>query len=258
MPDSIFEPDGELWMPTEYAVGPWDPNALHGGAPAALFAHLIGAVEAPTAMDVARVTIELLRPVPRSPLAVAVSVIRPGRKVQLLEATMLAGDTEVARATALRIRRAEMAVPEKAQDNDPPPAPPEEAEDLSQAPWVGFGRAHEIRCAEGRLGEGPTRTWFRLRYPIVPGTILAPLERVMAAADFGNGVSSALGFLDYLFINPDLTVYLNRQPEGDWVGLDARTHVEPTGIGLAQSRLLDRRGAVGRAVQSLLIDPRQS
>ena len=258
MPDSIFERDADHWVPTEHAVGPWDPNALHGGAPASLFAHLFNSVEAPAPMDVARITVELLRPVPRSPLAVAVRVARPGRKVQLLEATMTAGDTDVARATAVRLRRAEMTVPERALDADPPPAPPEDATDLSRGPWVGFGRAHEIRIAEGRLGEGPTRCWFRLRYPVVGGTTPAPLERVMAASDFGNGISTALGFMDYVFINPDLTVYLHRQLEGEWVCLDARTSVEPSGIGMATSRLLDRRGAIGRAVQSLLIDPRPS
>ena len=127
---------------------------------------------------------------------------------------------------------------------------------MSRGPWVGFGKAHEIRLSEGWLGAGPTRCWFRLRHPLVPGEDPSPLSRVMAAADFGNGISSHLDFREHAFINPDLTVHLNRQPEDEWICLDARTEYGPNGIAVASSRLLDRRGDIGRSTQALLIDRR--
>jgi hypothetical protein len=102
---------------------------------------------------------------------------------------------------------------------------------------------------------GPATDWIRLRVPLVAGEETAPLCRVAAAADFGNGVSWVLHRLDgYAFINPDLTIALHRHPDGEWVCLDAATYVGPHGVGLAESQLFDERGLVGRAVQSLLIE----
>jgi acyl-CoA thioesterase len=79
---------------------------------------------------------------------------------------------------------------------------------------------------------------------------------VLAVADSGNGVSSALDFSAWAFVNTDLTVHLHRMPAGEWVCLDAATAVEPYGVGLAESRLLDRDGPLGRGAQALFVGPR--
>jgi hypothetical protein len=96
--------------------------------------------------------------------------------------------------------------------------------------------------------------WFRLRVPVVAGETPTPLQRVTAAADFGNGVSAALARGEYLFINPDLSIHLHRYPAGEWIGLDATTAAEPVGVGLAVSRLHDEQGPIGMSLQSLLVD----
>ena len=96
--------------------------------------------------------------------------------------------------------------------------------------------------------------WFRLRVPVVGGEEPSPLQRVLVAADFGNGISSVLDYERFVFINPDLTIYLHRLPIGEWVCLEAVSRVEPQGIGLAESRLWDERGLIGRSLQSLLVD----
>ena len=102
---------------------------------------------------------------------------------------------------------------------------------------------------------GPATDWIRLRVPIIEGEAVSPLSRVAAAADFGNGISWVLSRLDgWGFINPDLTIYLHRLPIGEWVCLEAVSRVEPQGIGLAESRLWDERGLIGRSLQSLLVD----
>jgi hypothetical protein len=120
---------------------------------------------------------------------------------------------------------------------------------------VGFWRAVELRYERGDWTKpGPGAVWFRLRQPIVAGEEPSPLQRVAAAADFGNGISAALERGAYLFINPDLTVYLHRSPVGEWVGLDAVTAVEAMGTGLAAATLHDERGVIGRSLQSLLVD----
>ena len=117
-------------------------------------------------------------------------------------------------------------------------------------------QAVDIRFVGGRFDRrGPATGWFRLRYPVVAGEEVSPVQRVVAAADFGNGISAELDFRTDLFINPDLTVSLTRPPEGEWVCLDARTRFGSPGIGSAESVLWDERGRIGRSVQNLLVEP---
>jgi hypothetical protein len=114
----------------------------------------------------------------------------------------------------------------------------------------------EIRFVKGKFAEpGPATVWIRLRQPVVAGEQPSALQRVAAAADFGNGVSAVLDFTRWVFINPDLTIYLNRHPVGEWVCLDARTDVDGHGVGMAHSRLHDELGPIGRSAQSLLLEP---
>jgi hypothetical protein len=115
-----------------------------------------------------------------------------------------------------------------------------------------------MRFTDGFFGDpGPATVWMRLRQPVVVGEEPTPAQRMMAVADFGNGVSSVLPWDRYLFINPDLSVHVSRLPVGEWVCLDSRTFPTPeSGVGLAESALYDEKGRIGRAVQSLLLDRR--
>ena len=261
MADAIFVPEGERFVPTELARGPWTPEAQHGGPPAALLARCLDRAEGGAGMMVARLTVELLRPVPVAPLDVTVSVARPGRKVQLLAGSLRAGGVEVARATALRIRRADLPLPPSLR-SAPGPRPSQAGAD-SASPWAGLidypafhSQGVEHRFVAGSFAEpGPATDWIRLRVPLVAGEETAPLARVAAVADFGNGISWVLNRNDgWQFINPDLTMYLHRLPVGEWVCLDAVTMVEPHGVGMAESRLWDERGPLGRSLQTLLLD----
>jgi acyl-CoA thioesterase len=257
--DALFEREGDHYRPTDLSRGPWDPDALHGGPVAALVA---GAVEdcVPPAegFQVARLTVELVRPVPVAPLSVRARTTRPGRKIRLVEVSVAAGDVEVTRAVALLIRSTSLSLP------GPPPAeevvaPPERgvASATIRDAYVGFhnGAVDMAFVAGGFAEAGPATVWVRLRQPVVAGEPPSPLQRVAAAADFGNGVSRELDFGRWLFINPDLTIYLRRYPEGEWVCLDARTRNADTGMGLAESALYDERGLIGRSLQALLVEP---
>jgi hypothetical protein len=260
VPEAIYLPDGpDRFEPTELSRGPWDPNAQHGGAPAALIARAIERVESAVPMDVVRITYEFLRPVPLTPLDLRTRVLRDGKRVQLVEAQLHAGELEVARASALRIRRDAVAAP----DGDPePPAhgmpsegallePPGER-DPSFA-W----HAMEIRFVLGTFWDvGPAFAWFRLRCPLVAGEESSPLQRIAAAGDFGNGIATAVSWATHVFINPDLTLYVERLPDGEWVGLDAVTRVGDAGTGVSDSALYDERGRVGRAQQGLYVAER--
>jgi hypothetical protein len=261
----LFEIDGSSVRATELSRGPWDERHCHGGPVAALLARaVLGADDSADLWQVSRLTIELTRPVPvLAPMSVSVTVERPGRKVSLVAAVLRDGEVEVARVRALRIRRLDLDLPEDANlAVDQLLAPPDTAAS-ERAQWavrdqVAFhADACEHRFVEGSwMQPGPVGAWIRLLFPVVDGETPSGLERVAAAADFGNGISGSLDYEQYVFINPDLTVRLLRPPVGEWVGMRTSSYYGPTGSGMAESALFDADGRVGRSCQSLFVDPR--
>ncbi len=264
MPDALFEPDGPLLVPTALTVGPWDPGSQHGGAPSALLARAVESEPAPEPVQLARLTVELLRPVPLTPLQVSCEVVRPGRKVQLVRAVLRAGDVEVAVAHGLRIRTVDRPVPDGTAPDDPTPPGPEHGRQTRFLTTPAGGEvqgfhttANDIRFVEGGFDQpGPALAWIRLLVPVVAGEVTSPAMRAAAAADFGNGLSWVLPATSWLFVNPDLTVHLARLPAGEWIGMRSTTATSAVGIGMAETALYDRSGRVGRSVQSLLLDAR--
>jgi hypothetical protein len=257
---AIFVASNGRLAATELARGPWDPGSQHGGAPAALLMRAFERLPAADELAIARVTYELLRPAPLGELEVDAEVVRPGRRVQLLEGSIRTPDgTEVVRARALQVRLADPGAP-RTPPSPPPPGPEHGRE--HEPGGEGFvppytpmfaPDAIEIRFVRGIFGGGPSTAWFRMRVPIVLGEEPSPLQRLAAAADFGNGISAVLPWDEYLFINPDLTLYVERPPAGEWVCLDAQTIIAPDGVATAESVLYDERGRIGRAIQALLV-----
>jgi hypothetical protein len=248
---------GEQFVATELARGPWDPNAQHGGAPAALMMRAFERLEPVGGLTIARVTYEFLRPVPLGELQVAASVLRPGKRVRLLDGSIRTPDgVEVVRARALQVQAADAAVP-RTPVEPPPPGPEQGRDNDFRAPHrpLFTPDAIELRFVAGTFHGGEAATaWFRLRHPIVAGEEPSTLQRLAAAGDFGNGISSPLPWEEYVFINPDLTLYLDRQPVGEWIGLASTTAIGD--VGVSESVLYDERGRVGRALQALLVAPR--
>lgn len=261
--DALYSVDGDAYIPSELTRGPWDPSSQHGGAPAALLVRAVEAVGSPAPMVLARVTFELLRPVPLTPLTITTTVLRPGRKVQLVGASLFAGDTEVVRCVALRIRSLPLPVPGEVPVDIGRPDLPDAGSDATPpfaAVEEGLRYFHrdavEIRAVAGGFDRpGPATAWFRLRYPVVEGETPSGAVRAVAAGDFGNGLSWVLP-PDWVFINPDLTVHLLREPVGEWICLASRTLPADRGVGVAESALYDSAGRVGRSVQSLILDLR--
>jgi hypothetical protein len=239
-----------------------------------LLARAVESIATDEPMHVARLTVELLRPVPLDRLSVSASVSRPGRKVQLGDARISSGGRDVAWGRALRIRLQPADVPaadfpragvtaagSPSNGLDPGAPPGPEGGYSTPAPLGAYRAFHnagaELRYVAGAFDEtGPATVWVRLAVPVLPGEEPTPLQRVAAASDFGNGVSSELDFTRFLFINPDLTVYLHRPAVGEWVCLDASTIIGIPGVGVAQSKLWDVHGPLGMAIQSLLVERR--
>ena len=255
MTDAFYALDGDSIVPSELTRGPWDRNSQHAGPPSALLARALELCEPRDGMRIGRVTVEILAPVPIAPMTVSAQVVRPGRSVELLEASLEGPDGELMRARGWRL--AENDVTAEWEQDSPPPGR-EDAEALEFFPTgerVGWHTAMEIVFSRGRFLEpGPATVWMRPRVPLVGGEEISPLQRVLLAADGGNGVSAPLDWARFVFINTDLTVHLLRPPEGDWVCLDSVTHVD--GIGMTDTALWDDRGRIGRAAQTLLVRER--
>ena len=257
MTEALFTPDGDgRFTPSEHTRGPWDPGAMHGGAPSALLGGVMEALPTEIPMAVVRTTVEIFRPVPVRPVTVSARIERSGRRVQLLSAVLSDGDTDLCRASAWRMRITDLDigvqpahVMEFAGRATSTPHVPESDEPAFHRTGV------VMRYAVGTfLDQGPATVWMRLAMPVVAGESPSPLQRVLAAADFGNGVSAAVPWGEFLFINTDLTVYLSRTPEGEWICLDARTDIDHRGTGVAYSRLHDERGPIGHSLQGLFVD----
>lgn len=254
--------DEHTYDSTVSTRGPWSPDHQHAGPPSALLGGELEAALGPG--RVVRVTIEVLRPVPIAPLRVDVDVVRPGGRVALAEGALVAEDGPVLLARAWRLRTLE----ESGVPADPPDAPARPTPDQLdsgdffgqawQLPWdVGYHTAMETRLLEdGMAGPGDAFCWMRPGVPMVDDAEPTPLQRVLVAADSGNGVSYRFDPSEVLYVNTDLTVHLRELPVGTWVGLDARTRFAADGIGLATSTLHDERGDIGTSHQSLLVERR--
>ncbi len=258
MGDSFYEPAGDgIWRATVHTSGPWDVRAQHGGPPSALLGRAILRCSPRREMMVARVTCEILGAIPVAELTVQAQVTRPGRSVEMVEASAAAGGRDVIRARAWRVlRAASEQVPSRATRA---PALPPPAAVMRASGWAdgGYLSAVEWRQARGSfMAPGPAAVWGRLRYRLVPDEEPSPLERVLAIADSGSGVSGELDPTHWHFINPELTVHLHREPAGEWICLDAQTTISPGGAGLATSLLSDLDGPAGVAAQSRLVAPR--
>jgi hypothetical protein len=261
--ESAFLPAGEArWRATQLTRGPWDPGHQHAGPPSALVARSVLAAAAPMGLaHLARLTVNLLRPIPIDELAIAVNSDYAGRNSAHFSFALEAQGKEVARGTALVQREAPLALPEGLSGHPLPNAPrPPGDSPVGQFPFAskdpGYSDLVESRVAEGQMFRGPCAIWFRLRHPIVAGEAPLPVERVAVAADSGNGISAILDFRKYLFVNTDLTINLLRQPKGEWVCIQAQTLLGPDSSGLAESRIYDEEGLIGRGTQSLVVRAR--
>jgi len=253
----FYEPLGDgRFQSTVHTAGPWSSSTQHLGPPSALMVRALEQLPSAAPMMIARVTVEILGPVPVAEVSVTAAVDRPGRSVELLSASLSAGGRVAARARAWRIVRSDTRA--EAADADGPLAVPSSGVEMVRPEGWGAGYLDvmEWRALSGSLGTpGPATVWARQGVPLVGDEKPTGLQRLMVVADSGNGVSNRLDPRKWLFINADLSVHVYREPVGEWIALDAVTAIGPDGVGSAFSVLHDLSGAVGRGAQALLIRP---
>lgn len=260
IPDGLFTFDGECYHPSEFTRGPWRPDAQHGGPPAALLTHLCQP-EVRDSEFLSHLDIELLRPVPLTPLLPSVSRRQVSGRVARVEAQLSDERGQVvAQASALVLRTTELTEPDWLAEVSPATSPPSEDKIADPPRWASGNvtsyhrNAVEHRFTEGSFSTpGPAVDWMRLRMPLIAGEATTGVERIAAAADFGSGISAVYGADASMgLINANLAIAMYRPLVGEWVSLDATTHVGAQGTGLGVTMLGDTNGLVGVATQSLL------
>ena len=263
LPASAYADLGNgLYRATALTRGPWNPEHQHAGPPIALACHALELAAAPHGLlHLARLTANLLRPVPVGEVELRVEADYVGRNAGHFSAQAWAQGKQVARFTALFQREGEVVLPELLPGHPLPKARQTPEQSTPQRfPFAHKETAYpdlvETRVAGGVMFGGPCTVWFKMRRPLVEGVATSPYQSVAVAADSGNGISAILDLSKFLFVNSDLTINLLRRPVGEWVCLDSRTHLSSHGGGLAESSLYDEEGLVGRATQSLSVSQR--
>ncbi len=254
MTEAFWIPEGnEMFHATIHTQGPWDPQFQHGGPPAALLVRQLEACSPREDMLLARVSIDILAPVPIATFTAVAHVLRPGRSVELLEASLEHEGRVIMRATGWRVRLPNVRPP--ADEPDLPPGLPEGRATPTIASFVnsGFFSATEWRTVRENNERGRATAWARLRYPLIAGEAISPIQHLIAVADYANGLSWRLDFRSWQFVPPELTLHIIRPPIGAWICLDAVTGLQSEGIGLTTAHLFDQKGQVARSAQSLFI-----
>lgn len=258
---ALYEPeDGGVFVPTAYTRGPWDPRHQHAGPPSALLVHAIEAAAGIADGQVGRIALDILRPVPLEPLRVAARHLRPGRRVEQLEAvlTLAADDTELMHARAWRLRSDPL---ELGDGREPPPPGPEDLQPAGRPSFWSEDTAYidalEWRFAHGHFDSpGPAACWTRMLATLLPGRPASPLEHLLVMGDAASGISAVLDWSAWTFANVDLSVALERPPEGEWLGMEGVTRLGDRGAGVCSGAFFDAGGRVGSSSQALLIAPR--
>jgi acyl-coenzyme A thioesterase PaaI-like protein len=259
--------EGSFYLPTDApdevlatpaTAGPWSPTAQHGGPPSGLLTRALEGLLGP-GRTLARISVDLLGPVPVGRLRVSAAVERPGRTVALLSATL----HDVAAGRPCAVARA-WAVP--TSDDGPgkdvplPHGPADGAPGDLPASWArGYVDHVTWSWVSGAvLSPGAATVWMRPTVPLLPDEPLTGLPMLMTCVDSASGVSAALDPAEWAFLNTELTVHLLREPVGDWVCVDAETTLGPAAAGIATATVHDERGLVARTTQSLLVTPRRT
>ena len=278
MNEAFFKRDDEvrnIYHPTHFARGPWDPNTLHGRVLSGLVAFEVESNclsgEEIDNFQAVRITVDLFRPPPMSPLTVTSETIRSGRRIKVIDVSIAAntedrGVVAIARGSVVMLRRSENPNGEiwapPVWDIQAPPEnkpPPEEVKNSihgkePQPIWETVNvrqdnsMIHDHKYPLYRES-GIRRAWVRETYSFISGVLPSQLVRVAQVADFANGFTNS-GTKGLNYINADVTLYLQRTPVGSWIGTETSYHGADQGVSVATMALYDKFGRIGTSTVS--------
>lgn len=255
--NAFFVREGDRFMPTPHARGPWEPNSLHGRVVAGLIARTFEHRYGDESFHFARLTSDLFRLPPLGPLEIATELIREGNRIRVADGVVTCEGVEVARGRGVMLRKAEQ--PEG--DVWSPPnwdAPlPDDVQPPERPGWGGVP-IWETRPITGREfgGVEQKRAWLRETRALVEGEALTPFVRVAVAADFTNPFANS-GSRGLSFVNADITIYLHRLPLAEWIGFEVASHQSAAGVAVGESTLYDVQGAIGKSIVCAVANQRR-
>ena len=247
-PHAFYVLEDDRFVPTGIGRSAWTGQTQSGVSVAGLVAHLIEKMPAAVPMLPARITMDILGTIPMEPLTSVTRVVRDGRRMQLIEVELQAGERSCVRASVLRVRSAGTPVVDPPLTYPVPNAASPGYGSTSWAEWVRPFGAFDI--------PGPGARWLRFLAPVVAGSPLAPLEALAMASDFGSGTAPILSVKEWTLANIDISLHISRLPRGEWLLVDATGQSAGNGVGLASSRLGDRDGMIATAQQTVFLDRR--
>ncbi|RXG97553.1 thioesterase family protein [Bradyrhizobium zhanjiangense] len=258
---AIFRPEGHHFRATEHAGGPWSPDMLQGSATTALMAREVERFATESGFAVRRLTFDLWRPAGLRAFRTIAELLRDGRKAKTAQVRLMDGETEIGRCTALLTAQSG----ESPADPFAGPATLDKAPEAGSPPpafaqkWSRYFQNVSVRLIEGALEKpGPAAAWMRLDAALVEGEPNTPMLQAVQAADFSSGVAQIVDMRDWTFINPEISLYFFRPPEGEWILIRAATRVGANGAGLTTATLSDRNGPFAEVMQAMSFERRDA
>lgn len=257
MPACFFVTNGRDYVPTPLARGPWGPS-LSGNYIGGLLGRAVEQHVDDIDLQPARLTVDLLRPVALQAVQVHSSVVRDGRRLRLVDAVMTQNDATVARASALYLRRSELAVDKVwtwPVAMPPVPAEPDVVPDDLPILLHSYGRdpvagSPGVGVTEWRHN-GQKFAWVRETKTLVDDEPLSPFTRAVMAGDVTSSLTH-WGVAGLQFINADYTISLSRLPKGVYIGLASVTHYDHEGVATGVATLFDELGPIGSGLATAL------
>ncbi|MGW8378289.1 thioesterase family protein [Streptomyces sp. ODS28] len=251
--------DEGVYKPTAHAGGAWRTDEQHFSPLGGLILHAVdrhlAAQDGPRLL-VSRVSFDILGQIALDETRIVVETLRPGRTIELLEATAYIGGRAVVRARVWLLAPQDTA---EVAGGGPEPLPAPESLprwDLSERWSGGYIASIDVRPV-GEPQPGRTTAWISSPLSVVQGEVSGPVAEFVALVDTANGIAVRRSPQEWMFPNVDLTVHFHRQPVAGWTGLDTTVVFGPTGQGVTSTVLHDVHGPVGYAEQQLTVRPQQ-
>jgi acyl-CoA thioesterase len=258
---AIFIPEQNLFRAADDGGGPWAPDRLQGSATTGLMVREVERLALASGFAVRRLTFDLWRPAGLRAFAVRADLLRDGRKAKTLQVGLFDDEVEIGRCTALLTARGSDSPADPFTPAPAPDAPPESGTPPPAAVqrWSRYFQHVSVRLIEGALEKpGPAAAWMRLEVPMVQGEANTPLLQAVQAADFSSGVGQIVDMRQWSFVNPEISLYFLRDPEGEWILIRSRTRVGANGAGLTTATLSDRGGPFAEVMQAMSFERREA
>ncbi len=260
MPEAFFTADGESYVPAATTRGPWGAT-MGGQVVGSLMCWGIEQSGIDPDFQPARLTVDLSRPALLEPVQIQTSVQRDGRRVKLVDSTLMQNGKAVAHARALFLRRGEHPDGEVwSTAVDMPPPPKDSESSPANAPFLVWGYGATVEGTPG-FPEGEWQhchsqkfAWTRIFRPIVDGYPLTPFNRLAFIGDITSPLTH-WGTGGLRFINVDYTVTASRLPNGEYLGLAAQSHHGADGVATGTAVLFDQHGPIGTTSALALSQP---